>query len=530
MATMAMDMVRKHKYLLSIVLLSTHSLVQANEWTFDPAIKINETYSDNINFNNQNKNSTFVNQTGLSLSSTYIAQYASYNIDLESFYASYSHDSALNDSFISLDGDFNIQLWPNGISLVGSASIQNSPRNTSANVYADIVSGDTVQVERYSSGLSYNISNSQYNLSSTLVYNTTRSEDNISEQDGYTATLNSRNGNNSRYIFWDLSNNYNERENNNRTSRSYQSETKIGLITPYKLNPFIRYYDEDNSGNLASNQQIESNSYGAGLRWLLTPRLIVDLSYNIPLNKSKLTDNEQKDNYYDISINWQPSRRTTLNANISQRFYGDSYNLNLTHKNKRLTNTIIYDESIQTFTRDSFEIDNEGFFLCPQDIDNFTYDQCFINNTNPLDDNSLRVIPSLKLVEDDNFSLNKRLNWISSLALSRTTFRLSLQRNERLNLSTNVEGLRQNADFSISRKISGYSTIEASASYTETNNFINLPREQNSQYRYYKINYKRELNKTLSFDINISHLNRASDPAVFVYKENRISLELKKVL
>ncbi|XPF93377.1 TIGR03016 family PEP-CTERM system-associated outer membrane protein [Colwellia sp. RE-S-Sl-9] len=534
MATMAMDMVRKHKYILVTLLLGTPSLVLSNEWSFDPAIKINETYSDNVNFDNQNEESSFVNQTGLSLNSEYRALYASYNLDADVLYATYSHNSDNNDSFLTLNGDFNIQLWPNGISLVGSASIENQTRNSMTNAYADIVSGNTVQVEQYSSGLSYTIDNSEYKLSSNLIYNTTKAEDNISEQDGYSATLNSKNGTNTNYIFWDLTNNYNERTSHTRSSRSYQSEIKIGYITPYKFNPFIRYYDEDNSGNLGSNQNIESNSYGAGLRWQVTPRFIVDLSYNVPLNKDKLSESEpdskQIDNYYDLKINWQPTIRTTLSASVSQRFYGNSYDLSLSHVNKRFTNTIIYKESIDTFTRDNFAPVNEGVFLCSQQSETFSYSQCLISNANELNTDSLTAIFSTRLVEDDEFSLNKKLNWISSLTLSRTTIKINLQRNERLNLQTDIEDLRQNADFSISRKVSGYSTIDLSVAYTETRNFLNLPQAQDNQYRYYKVNYNRKLNKTLSFDINISHLNRTSDPAAFVYKENRISLELKKVL
>lgn len=534
MATMAMDMVRKHKYILVTVLLTAPSLVLSNEWTFDPAIKINETYSDNINFGNVADKSSFVNQTSISIDSTYQAQYASYNLEAETIYATYSHNSKLNDSFITLNGDFDIQLWPKGISLIGSASVQNQAQNSSINTYADIVSGDTVQIEQYSSGFRFNPRNSKYNLSSSLIYHTTKTEDNIGEQDGYSVTLNSTNGTNSNFIFWDFTNNFDERKNANRKSQTYQSETKIGYITPYRVNPFIRYYDEDNSGSLGANRTIESNSYGAGLRWQVTPRFIFDLSYNIPLNKEKLSESEpgsqQIDNYYDLNINWQPTLRTKLKANISQRFYGNSYYLNLRHKSKRLTNTIIYNETIQSFTRDSFVLVNEGLFICPEQIENVSFEQCFISNNSELDNNFARVIPSFQIIEDDNFSLNKKFSWISSLALRRTTIKFSLQRNERLNLQTDVEDLRQNVDFSISRKVSGYSTIDFSIAYTETRNFLNLPQAQDNQYRYYKINYNRKLNKTLSFDINLSHLNRTSDPAQFVYKENRISLELKKVL
>jgi len=529
MATMAMGMVQKHKYFLVAVMLSLPSLVFANEFVFDPTVKLKETYSDNVNSSSQNKESSFVTQASLNLNTTYATHKATYNLNAEATYAAYTHDSDLNSGYISLEGNYAIQLWPNGLSLIGSASIQNSANDTSSNIYADIITADTVQISKYTSGLAYNSSNSQYNLSSNLIYNTTETEDNIAEFSGFSAMLNSTNGNGVNHVFWELTNNYRERENRNRTSRSYQSETKIGLITPYKINPFIRYYDEDNSGNLGSGRNIESNSYGAGIRWLLTPKLLVDLSYNIPLDKDQ-SENQQNDNYYDVDINWEPSIRTSLNASFSQRFYGDSYGLNFTHKNKRLTNTISYDESIQSFTRNNFMLVNDGAFLCPPDLVAFSFEQCFIDNTGEVDTDNFIVIPRLQLVEDDIFSLNKRLNWTSSLALGRTTLELSVQRNKRLNLSTNVEGLRQNIDFSISRKISDYSTLKFLTEYTETNNFINSPQEQYSKYRYYKLTLNRKLNKTLSFDINLSHLNRVSNPAIYVYKENRIGLEIKKVL
>jgi len=59
---------------------------------------------------------------------------------------------------------------------------------------------------------------------------------------------------------------------------------------------------------------------------------------------------------------------------------------------------------------------------------------------------------------------------------------------------------------------------------------VGTPSARKSQYRYYTLSYNRKLNNTITFDVSLSHLNRTSDPAEFVYKENRISFELKKVL
>lgn len=525
MAIMAMDMVQKYKVFLVTALLPISTLVYADEWTFEPSLKINETYSDNINFENTNKTSSLVNQTSLGLDSNYVNKDVTYNINAEVINALYSHDSNLNDIYLTLSSDIKVQLWSSGLALIGAASIANQPRSTINNLYSDIVFGDTVQVERYSSGLEYVVSNSTYRINSNLLYETTKSEDGFGDNNNYSASLNSQNGNNSNIVFWDISNNYTERENNNVTRRSYQSEFKLGYITPYKFNPFIRYYDEGNSGNLSSSINAESNSYGFGFRWLAAQRLTMDVSYNFPIDDDS-EDEEQQDNYYDVSINWQPTKRTTFNAGVSQRFYGDSYRLNLTHRNRRLTNTISYNESIQVFTRENFNLLIDGNLCSLSDVNV----NCFDLYNEALNNNPQLGAPTFVLTEDDSFSLYKTLSWSSILQLSRTRFSLGLSKNERLNFTTNLKTLNQDVDLEVSRKLSPHSNLDFSIAYTETNNFIGFPTEIESRYRYYKVSYNRKLNKTLSFDLYLSHLNRSSDPADFVYKENRISLELKKVL
>ncbi len=525
MAITAMGMVQNnHVYLLAALLL-TPSLVSANEWTFEPSIKTNETYSDNINYDSQDKESSFVNQTSLGLVTKYKSASTTYNIDFEAINATYSHDSTFNDIYYNLTSNAEVQLWTNGLSLIGTASINNEPRNTVNNIYADIVFGDTIQVERYSGGLAYSIDNSKYSLDTNLIYNITKSEDGIGESEGYSAILNSRSGSNSAPIFWDITNNYLERENNSSDGRSYQSEFKVGYITPYKFNPFIRYYDEGNSGNVGNGTTSESNSYGAGFRWLMATRLTLDLSYNIPVDDDSTDSDEEQDNYYDVNLSWQPTQRTSLNAGVSQRFYGDSYSFNLTHSNKRLTNTITYNESLQVFTRDNLN------FLIGGDLCSFSdaTTDCFALLQEALINDPQQDIP-LVITEDESFSLYKTFSWNSVLNLRRTTFALNAERSDRENLATQIKSLRESLDFTVSRDVSRYSSVDLSATYTKTDDVIGFPQERNSQYRYYKMSYNRELNKTLTFDVSVSHLNRASNFADFVYKENRISFELKKVL
>jgi len=525
MAITAMGMVQKYKNYLITVLFLTHSSVFSNEWTFEPSIETNETYSDNINFDELNSESSYVNQTSIGLNSSYESSDVYYNINFEAINATYSHDSSLNDVHFTLNSNIDIGLWARGLSLVGTASIQNQSRNSANNLFSDIISGDTVQVERYTGGLSYAFSNSSYSLNSNLIFNTTESEDGISESDGYSALINSQNGTSSRYVFWDITNNYTERENNNGTGRSYQSEFKIGYITPYKFNPFIRYYDEGNSGSIGNNASSESNSYGAGLRWLVLPRLTLDMSYNTPIDENTGNNQEAQDDYYDVNVSWQPTQRTSLNAGISQRFFGDSYNFNLTHRSKRLSNTISYNESVQVFTRDGLGVRIDGELCSFSDV---SIDCSALLQQSIIDNPQQQFL--LETTEDESFSLYKTLAWNSVLNLRRTTFTLNLNRDDRTNLSTPFKTLRKNIDFTASRRVSRYSNFDFTVTYTNNNTLIGSPLEREDQYRYYQMSYNRELNNTLTFDLSLSHLNRSSNDTAFMYKENRIGLELKKVL
>ena len=366
MAITAMGMAHKTKLSAVCIALICSKLAVAGEWQFDPSIMVDETYSDNVGLTTNNEQTSLVTQVGLYIESTYKAQQAEFNFSSESIYALYSHDHDLDSDYQTLSSDLRVQLWPNGIVAYGGISIDNQSRNGSRNALADIVSADTVQVETYSGGLEYNIDNSDFIVNSSIGYRETNSEDNIGNQKGINSRITSTNGTGARHVFWEVEHDYQDLENNNQKGKQSQSEVKIGWITGYGLNPFLRYYDEDNSGDINnSNRSIESNSYGLGVRWLITPRLAFNASYNQPIGDNLDLDGNEQEAYINASVQWQPSPRTKLTANISERFYGTSYGLDFTHRNKRLTNSISYVEDVQTFTRNNFAANLVGFYFCP---------------------------------------------------------------------------------------------------------------------------------------------------------------------
>ena len=529
MATTAMATVRNNVFALSTLALAISSASNAGEFSFTPKLSLEETYSDNVELTRHNEISSLVSQAGILFDANYASQHLQLDWRSTSKYAFFSHNHDQDDDYHTLQSNLAFTLWPNGITLTAGADISNQSRDGSQNALADIISGDTVRVERYTSGILYNVNNSDFVIDSAANYLLTETEDGIGEQEGWQASLSSRNGVSARILFWDANGTFQNTENNQREGEYYQAEVKVGVITPYKIIPFLRYYDENNTGNLGGSRATESNSYGAGIRWLITPRLKFDLSYNKPVEDSTDIDGNEQGNYWDTLIQWQPTTRTQLSLGASERFYGDSYNAEFTHRNRRLTNSIAYTEEVQSFTRNNFNQVSLGSFWCP---DNFSdnFNDCFVADGQTIDVNNHRLvtISDVEIVDDDVFSLNKNLQWTSELALPRTTFTLRINGNQRENLETRVKDENVFIAFNTSRKISGRSSLKLNLSFSETHYQIGEESERKDRYRKYDIAYEKSMNSKLKANFNVGFINRSSENITLNYEEARVGLQITK--
>jgi len=466
----------------------------------------------------------------MNLETVFSSKKLEFSFSSTSLYAMYSHDHDTDDDFHTLSSDFRLKLAPNGLTLIGGASISNQSRNSSSNALADIVSSDTVRVENYSTGIEYIVDNRDFIFNTSIKYQLLKSEDKIGEQEGYTANFSTQNGSSASYIYWEGTSQFSDYTNQGLDGKSFKGELKIGLISSFKITPFLRYFDETNEGDLTSNNSsFESDSYGGGLRWLITPKLLVDISYNTPTGTQLDIDGEQQEDYTAASVRWEPNQRTKLTIDYGKRFYGESYGLDFSHRNKRLTNTITYVEDVRAFTRNNYESVALGAFWCPKGEITDT-SSCFVNNDDNInfDDYQLLNLRDFILVEDQALSLNKELNWSSDLALSRTTFSLSLSSLTRENLDTRVEDENRNASFSITRKVSGKSNLQLSMEYTNTHQALDQESERQDHYRRYSLEYDKSLNSRLTVTLGLSHLNRSSTTQSFNYEEDRVYLKVSK--
>ncbi len=530
MAIMAMDTVKKTKL---AAIISTSLLIQpivAGEWLFAPKIIVDETYTDNVELTLDSKQLSLVSQTGVGIDSSYNSQYLNFNFDSNSVYAMYSHNHDLDNDYHTLNGDLSLKLGDTGFSLIGDADIYNRSKNSTRNALADIVSADTVRVETYIGGLAYHNVNSQFKIDTDIKYHLSKSEDDIGNFEGYSANFLSNNGSSSYAIFWHAAGQYQELKNNGQTSLSYQGEIKLGAITSWKINPFVRYFDEDNTGTVNTGQSTESNSYGMGLRWLISPKLFIDASYNYPIGTTLDLAGEKQTNYVDLSVNWQPSVRTSLKANYSQRFFGDTYGLNLSHKNKRLTNEIKYEEVMKSFTRNNYELVSLGNFWCPDNSNNINLNNCFVQDGQDIDFDNFQLfnMQDFLITEDNVFSLYKNLSWHSELSFARSTFQFNAEHSDRENLSDNNEDERTSVTFLATRKLTKISNIELDASYTDNWWRKGSENERRERYRKVAFSYTKSINSKLLVNISLAHVNRSSDAQQYNYEEGRVTFKITK--
>lgn len=512
---------------IALAVFSLHC--SAGELTIQPALTLTETYTDNINLSRSNKTDSVVSQYAFELAADYQAQYANFTLETTNTYATYSHDHDLDKSYHELNAAFNVMLFPNGITWFGQFNVDNRSRNDSRNSLADIVSADTVRVENYASGFSYNVDNSDFKIESSIAYSQINTEDDIGERDGYSALLLSENGSAARNVFWNADGNFQDFEDDDRDARYYSSELKIGWISSYGFNPFVRYFDEDNQGSASAGRSLESNSIGLGIRWLVTKRLLIDLSYNDPVGSQFDLDGNELSKYWDAFLNWQPSKRTQLQAQISQRFYGDSYFVSFQHKIRKLESSVSYNEQVTTFTRNNLEPFLVGSYWCPSN-ENIDLNQCYVQNDQNLnfDDLTLINVTDFNILEDQQFNIDKTFTWKSSYKHARSSFDLDLARTEREALNTQIKDKYQSARLSYTRKVSGRSTITLSAIYNVNTLRVDNPDERKDTYRNYDLEYKKSLNSELSVKFNFSHLNRDSNIDLYNYEEQRVYLTLTK--
>ncbi|WP_293746162.1 TIGR03016 family PEP-CTERM system-associated outer membrane protein [uncultured Paraglaciecola sp.] len=255
------------------------------------------------------------------------------------------------------------------LSLNGTQGYRNISQQQ--NYFSDKIldSKDLTKTTRNSAQLSFSIPNPLYlgfNLQGT--YSQTKSDRSQEstlglDNDNLGVVAKLYQGKNVRGVNFDVSAQYNDTSRSNlQNFKSTRVQANFGFPIVNKIEFFVTGgLEEYDSGNIefSSRSNIDTSSYGAGLKWNPSNERTISLTYN------QLDEGDKQTNYVGLDLAWAFTSRTALNFDYSKRFFGDSYRLGFKHSLKSLRTSVTYSEDVTSFSRLGASTTTiTGIFVC----------------------------------------------------------------------------------------------------------------------------------------------------------------------
>lgn len=481
----------------------------AAEWKITPNLNLNETYSDNITLAPQgSKKSDWVTQInpGIALSGT--GSHLKVNVNYAMQNLVYAEGSSQDLTRHQLDANANAELIDNLFFLDGRASIsqQNAFLLGQHAVDNINVTGNRTDVKTYS--LSPYLRHGFSNFASSEVRYTHNEASSgtsglsDSRTDNIQLQLNS--GSAFRTLGWGL--NYSNEKNDYTTIQNTDRESLSGNLN-YAVSPKL---------NLTATGGYEKNNY-------------------ISIGA------KPEGSFWTAGLAWAPSTRTSIDASAGQRFFGNTYSFNASHKSRKTLWSLGYNEDItttQSLFSDSVLTDTASSLnqLWAAQIPDPIARQLFVDSF--IQNNGLPLFLSrpVNYLSNRTF-LQKRLHGSVSIAGKKNTLILSLFSALRdaqtpqaqdtallgtVNQAMNDKTKQVGGTALWNWQIGSRTSASFSAGYTRSNTAFLANTDNNRTYR---ISLTRQFQPKLSGLLELRRLDQSSSQSSN-YQENAITASL----
>ncbi len=433
------------------------------------------TFSDNINSSSNNNNSGFVSTWSAGVHSNIKGHDGKLLFQYDVYQTIHSIDASRNELFNELAFSADKKIYRSNIKFNADASITNIARLREDNANADIISGNTIETQDANVGLSYQSNpNGIIDLYTGVSGGITSNEDDIANYHSYDADLLLQNGTSVKSVFWSTDYSYSRNISRNTENEYYDFilSQEIGLQPIKSISPLIRRYYEgytDDEENL-----VESGHWGPGIRYYWHERSYAELAYNYSF---------KDEDFWSGYLRLNPTPRTFIEFDYTNRFYGDAYYFSLSHRNKKITNTIEYSEQLIAFDRE--------FFVVGEDV--------------------------------EEYKLVKGLNLSSTLNLRRSSFTTKIRVVDRTPVSDIDSDDRggsktYGASISASHRLSQYSFLSGGFQYDK--DYFDTKSKKN-YYRVYDLSFNQRLSDHVSWDTSLKRTDSN------VYSENRVNFMVR---
>ncbi|WP_413284591.1 TIGR03016 family PEP-CTERM system-associated outer membrane protein [Vibrio sp. MA40-2] len=485
----ATDMARKTRkpsvFLVGMISTLVSGNLAAADVLISPFVQGGVTFTDNVDLSSSGQQSSEILTLTAGIDLNIDGNDGNLLLAYQANQLAYSHDSNENELYNQLTFTADKGLFDSGFAVDAFASIDNIARSILQNASEDIYTGDTVETKSFDTGVSYQSNpTGVVDLYSRIAGGMYAYDDGEGDYNTYSAVIDFSEGERIKDYFWQL--NYSGTRNVGQESSNRSSlqtlDQELGIQRGKGLSPFLRSYYEKYSSE-ASDETTEFSSWGIGLRYYIHDDSYLEFSRDFALD-------DDSDDYWQGAVHLNPTSRTSFNFEYTNRFYGDAYEFNLSHRSRRLTNEISYTEEVTNYDRDIF-VEGESI---------------------------------------EELTLDRQLAWTTTLNLRRSTFSVQISggktspiNESSLNSDTITYGSRIELSHNLTRKMS----LSSSFSYDYYQFDQDVSNPQKDYYRILDLGLSRQFARDFSMDVTLTHQNKSSSEDDG-YKENKIDLSVRK--
>lgn len=313
------------------ILLFSHQAAAA-EWKITPSVNLNETYSDNVTLAPRgSEKSDWVTQInpGVSLNGVGSRLKADASYVMQNL--GYAQGNGRSMTRHQLNAGANAELADNLFFLEGQAAI--SQQNTSQ-------LGPQATDNTSATG-----NRTDVKTSSISPYLRHHSGDFASSEIRYTHSE------------------VNTGASGLSDSRTDRIQLQSNSGTAFRTLGWGVNYSNEKTAN-TNIQDIDRESLSGNLRYLITPKLSLTATGGYEKNSYVSIASKPEDSFWAAGFSWTPSTKTSINASAGQRFFGNTYSLDASHRARSTVWSLGYSEDITT---------TQSQFLIPVTISTATF-------------------------------------------------------------------------------------------------------------------------------------------------------------
>jgi len=106
------------------------------------------------------------------------------------------------------------------------------------------------------------------------------------------------------------------------------------------------HYGKQKSSYGNALKTINNQTYTANLGYMITPRFSLNASAGYEKSDYAAIARQPQGSHYSAGFTWSPSQRTSVDASIGHRYFGNSFSLHAKHRSRKTTWNLAYSEDI----------------------------------------------------------------------------------------------------------------------------------------------------------------------------------------